>query len=229
MFLQDFLKSENQKILTLFRELEKNWSSQEQVYYKLAPEKLEAISQGLLLIDTQIRKKPLRQLNSKEKFSLYVYLRIVKENFEYSSVIQLWLENTLSELEKLQSGSEMIRIISQLDKVHFNIWIHEFFLDKGRRRIFFSSIYGKKKRGQEEISLYQRILKDEFGLKFIFENPRKPKPKVFRKGYRDHGSLGSDQSKLNKEISWDVWFQQKIKDLEKQRKDTLNFIIGMLD
>lgn len=229
-FLQEFKDSEGPKILELFEVLRRNWSSQEQVYYKLAPEKWNLVLEHKLELEIDISEKPLRKLDAKEKFNFWLYLRLIKLlELEISSEISFWIESTLSSLERLLSGSELLKSILPLPENYFRCWIEDYFFQKKKKRIFFSTLYGTKKIGEEKLSLYQRILRGDFDVKVRFRSTKKPKKTQFRKGYRDHGSLGSDLSRINREASWDVWFQQRLQQLEQDRKDSLQFLMEFIE
>lgn len=211
--------------LALQVELERNWSSLELAYCKLTPERLKQINSGERQIFFDFNKKSLRALNQKEKFCLYIFLRFslnsIDNEFQKSQI-----EDIVRYLKKINSGSEIISVLSELNQNYFNNWIYDYFFEKKNRRIFFSTFIGKQKK---QLSLLEKLLSGQFFLKLRISVPPKPKRREFRKGYRDHGSIGSGYSQVQKEELKDVFLQEAERKRAKRARDTLQFLKGFLD
>lgn len=244
--------------LALQTELERNWSSLELAYCKLTSERsyeelipyfqdtenqpknldeifelkpelgnklISQINSGEKIVSFDFNKKSLRALNQKEKFCLYIFLRYslnqINDEFQKSQI-----EDIVNYLKKINSGSEIISVLSELNQNYFNNWIYDYFFEKKNRRIFFSTLIGKQKK---QLSLLERLLSGQFLVKLKISVPPKPKKKVFRKGYRDHGSIGSGFSQIRREELKDVFLREAERERIKRTKDSLQFLLGFLD
>jgi hypothetical protein len=66
-------------------------------------------------------------------------------------------------------------------------------------------------------------------MKMILLSKQKPKKLQRHKGYRDHGSLGSDYSKTRKQQSTDWTVREEILDMEAREDTYLPLIKGFLE
>jgi hypothetical protein len=81
------------------------------------------------------------------------------------------------------------------------------------------------KFGRKQLSL-QEVLSNYFFTDIITLNRQKAKKAIRHKGYRDHGSLGSEYSKTLKQQSVD-WSLREIEQRRiKDKQDLLDFITG---
>lgn len=228
-FISSFISSEGSKISKILQAQREDWLSQEQVYYNLAPEVRQKVNLHFLDLTIDCKRKFFKYLNPKEKFNFYLYLRILRTEFEIDSSCLFWINSSLDILLKELTGSEIVKTISNLEDNYFRVWLEDYFFQKGKKRTFFSCIYGKRKRGNRSISLFELVLEGTFFPKVNLKKIKKPTKEQFRKGYRDHGSLGSDFARTNKEASWDVWVQEEINRRNKEQEDRLKFLKGFIE
>lgn len=215
----------------------KIWFSQNQVYDKLTPKQKDQISSHSHELEYRsFSVKTLRTLESKEKVTFFFFLQVVrlaKEDFkDEDPIIRLWVDDICGSLSKICAGSEIISVFSQLTDPEKVLYLQEFFdFQEFRKRIYFSILLGSKKNtgNLEKRSLLQKILdKDSLFPEIRLIQLKKARKPQFRKGYRDHGSLGSDLSRIRREERDDRILQELETQRLKNIQDRTDLIRGWL-
>lgn len=199
---------------------EKTWSAEKQIYYT---SRLEAIFDNPAkdLKPIQVRPEFMKDFSSTEKEFIYELLRGATINFPKIRFILEDLRNLFK-----QRGYFNERYL-YLESLTDNQFAYE--LDcklteqtKSRRRYYrlLNSKFGKKRLTLKEV-LLNYLFTD-----FVEVNRRRAKRVVRHKGYRDHGSLGSEFSKTLKQQSCDWSIREREEQRQKSRKDFIEFLSG---
>lgn len=169
--------------------------------------------------------RKLKKLSSKEKLFIYILLRLLSldrpDNFktsfflfdEYLEKIN-FLENDEYFYYKHITDNQFLYIFDvKLDKKHcFN----------NTCRILYSKL-GNTIQGKYSL--------ESIFLQFLLPRPfvtlkTKPKRLIRHKGYRDHGSLGTELSRTLKDQSSDYTFREREEELERERQEIESFLEG---
>lgn len=84
--------------------------------------------------------------------------------------------------------------------------------------------------GRNPREVFGNILAGELNFVIHFVRPRKPKPTVRHRGYRDKGSLGPDRVR-RRDLNGDVWLKEEQLTIEAERKSieqTIQFTLGFI-
>lgn len=217
------------KFLILQRELVKNWSPELQAHDTLTPEMLNLIAAGERIETFEVDQRALKNLETKEKITLWIYLNLIRSlDLPLQDISVYWLDSLISKLKTLLTGSDLVSTISLLSRQRFILWFEEFITSENNRRIFFQNLYGKN-WNRKGLSLFDLLLSGKLFLHHRIKTPSTPKKKQFRKGYRDHGSLGSEIARIRQEEEKDIWIQDSLQRKKKEQEDLLRLIEGWID
>lgn len=219
----------NRSELTVAKELMKIRSTELQAVMSSAGRPL---SEGLVEeIKFQCKSKILRKLSTNQKILLYELVAILslEEPKSWFSLVFLDLQEFyakigiqqnlryfyLSNLTENQLMYEIdCRLWNNKDRTNYFRNLRNPVLDSNNEKVIFSDMF----------QVLYEIIKT-FTCHIIFKN--KPKKKVFRKGYNDHGSLGSEFSTTLKQQAQDWSIKEQIEKREKERNDLLHFLLGL--
>lgn len=219
-YQEDFLEKESLKIL---HRLEEIWSAEEKVLYtRLGKKDLIKLRTGELLLEQEISKKNLKRLTSKQKISLYILLSFLEYSWEDDpekfTIFKAWkcfLENLIY---PYLHNNEVFSVASQLSRIDRLNFFRKYLQSEKHWKTFLNGLKNKQrsKKGYTVESLENQLFQGLLGIKFILRTPRKPNKPQFHRGYRDHGSLGSEVSRIRKEESKDLFLKEE---LEKRKKE----------
>jgi hypothetical protein len=174
------------KLLSFCDEVEKTWSAE-----------LEAANGSLLdLLDWYPRVEMrilLKNLpfTGKKSVNAYILFRLISlwrsDFFWRYFVDEQWKGNTAQRVET--------QFLTSLSDELFIDHISEYLTE--RRQNFLREILSSD---EENISVYDYLLSERLFIVKIFKNNQEPKKVIRHKGYRDHGSLGSEFSQSQKQI-----------------------------
>lgn len=214
-----------QRVLSQFdRSFEEVKLSQVQIHYSSRAERLFS---GQFDSEFIFSQKLLKLVKGSEKVFLYIIARIVKlreESFLYS----LFLER-LEDFYKRSNlqANERYFYLSSLSDEMFCYEIDSILWNQKSRRDFYRKINtpigNYKKEKVSLIQFYQKLL-ESFDIKLVPKQT--PKKKVRHKGYRDHGTLGSDISRTNRNQRGDWELVQKEQAKQADKDNLLNFLWG---
>lgn len=215
-----------QRVLSQFdRSFEEVKLSQVQIRYS---SRIEDLSSGKFDSEFSFNQKMLKSIKGSEKIILYIIARIVKireESFLYSLFLER-LEDFYKQTN-LQTNERYFYLSSLTDEM-FCYEIDTILWNQKSRRDFYRKINtpigNYKKEKLTLIQFYQKIL-ESFDLKIT--SKQTPKRKVRHKGYRDHGTLGSDVSRTNRDQrgDWELVRNEQAKQADKD--NLLNFLWGL--
>jgi hypothetical protein len=216
-FARDFLLP-----ITQFcaEEYEKTWSAENRVRYS---SRLEELIEANVVKDTIITIKPsfVKDFTSKEKCFIYEVLRL-------ASIEDPRLRYLMEDLRGLlrQRGYQNDRYF-YLESLTDNQFAYEIDCKltprTESRRSYYRKLSGKF--GKQKFTL-QEILSKYFFTDFIELQRRKPKKKIRHKGYRDHGSLGSEFSRTLKQQAGDWSIRESEERKIKKKQDIIDFLQG---
>lgn len=219
-YVLDFLKP----ILdTAVSQYEKTWSTENRVHCTSRVEDLA--ERGLLqneYFSVAINPELMKKTTGKEKVFIYEIIRslaIADQRFGY----------ILFDLQELyrKRGFRSERYF-YLQSLTDNMFIYEIDckvdINNSERRYYFRQINGHFGRDQltfsELLSKYLIILPKEI-------KKRTPRKRVRHKGFRDHGSLGSEFSRSLKQQSRDWTLREEEQRRKKKIEDFRNFLWGL--
>lgn len=227
-FIDEFLSSVVDPTLEA---LKKFSSSERQVYCKITSERSSELASGNSVIELKSSRKNYRKLNSKQKWCLFVLLSFLKyyrkkEVSEYYYLLielEAWIEKDLQNVD-------YFTVAHKLGETYQCKYLLELYTTKEyMKRYLFSEFLGKNS-SQIDQSLLSFL--PELFARIRYNKLPKAARKVFRKGYRDHGSLGTEFSKTLKEVTLSDEYQEILRKRDEERDfsdDTIAFIKGWLD
>ena len=216
-FAKVFVEPVVQKCTEAFK---KTWSAENRVHYSSRIEQLFEAGEEKDFIMT-VNSKFVRDFSATEKCYLYELLRLTSIEFPE---IRFILDDLQNLLKRRGYQNERYFYLSSLTDNQFAYEIDCKLTPKSpSRREYYrkrSTKFGKKQLTLEEII-------DKYFFTDIIElNRPRAKRKIRHKGYRDHGSLGSEFSKTLKQQSCDWSLREKEEKKEKLRNDFLSFLLG---
>lgn len=167
----------------------------------------------------------LRGLGSEYKLYVYLILRLLKIRFE-KGYFAILFEDYCNYLNKRTfSNNERYFYLSHLKDNMFEYEIDTVLWNQKSRRNFYRILYSKIS-SKNNIRLIDLIVEICKSLDVYFISKDRPKRLQRHKGYRDHGSLGSEFSKTLKDQSSDWSIIEEERQRKKNQKDFLMFLLG---
>lgn len=199
----------------------KTWSAENRVYYN---SRLESIISNGSTRDIIITVKPsfVRDFSGKEKCFIYEVLRLASIEFP---PIKYILEDLRQLLKRRGYQNDRYFYLESLTDNMFAYELDEKLTEGYQsRRIYYRKL--NSKFGRRKKFTLQEIFSEYFFTDFIEVNRPRPKRKIRHKGYRDHGSLGSEFSKTLKQQSCDYSILEAEKQRKKREEDFRKFLLG---
>lgn len=217
VFAKDFLSPIADYALEAYK---KTWSAENRVHYS---SRSNALLEAGVDKDFIMTVKPafVRDFSATEKEFIYEILRGV-------SVIHDCLRYLVDDLNQLLSrrgyqNERYFYLVTLTD----NQFAYELDCKVTPRTKSRRTYYRKRsmKFGRKQLTL-EEIFDQYFFTDFIELNRPRPKKKQRHKGYRDHGSLGSEFSQTLKQQSGDWSLREAEEKREKEKKDLRDFLSG---
>lgn len=207
-------------VLNTIEVYSKTWSAENRVLYN---SRIEEIFEFGLERDMIISIKPsfMKDFGPKEKEFIYEILRGITIEFPESA----YLLEDLRQLFK-RRGYRNARYL-YLETLTDNCFAYELdtkLLPKTPTRRYYYRLFSQK-FGKKRLTLAQ-VFQEYFFTDFVELNRPKPKKVQRHKGYRDHGSLGSEFSQTLKQQSTDWTLREDAERREKLKQDLLDFLSG---
>lgn len=214
-FVTEFLKP----ILTFAQqEFERVWSADNRVRYtsRLA-ELLELGVDKVTIIS--IKPEFVKDFSGKEKVFIYTILRLLSIQDQRFGYLLFDLQELL---RKRGFDSDRYFYLQSLTDAQFAYEL-DCKVDKRNpeRRYFYRQLSGKF--GRNQVS-FQELLSEYFFNDIIELYRRLAKRRTRHKGYRDHGSLGSEFSKTLKQQSSDWSLRESEEQKKKSRQDLIEYL-----
>lgn len=217
-FAKDFIKP---VVLDCTEVYQKTWSAENRVHYSSRLEQL--INDEVALKDFIMTVKPsfVRDFSSEEKLFIYEVLRLAAVE---SPQLMYLIDDLQNLLKKRGYQHERYLYLTSLTDNQFSYEMDcKLDYSNPSRRRYYRML--NTKFGKKQLTL-KEILEQYFFYDFIELNRPRAKKKVRHKGYRDHGSLGSEFSKTLKQQSCD-WSLRKLEEERNKKKiDFLSFLSG---
>lgn len=165
----------------------------------------------------------LKRISSEEKVLLYEILRL------FSLTDNSWWKYIFHDYnEMLRKRGYLHERYLYLNSMNDNFFAYQLDCtltkDTDSRRNFYRRFNSKFLRNT--LTLEELLLK-YFRISVKVIKRKIPKRKEYHKGYRDHGSLGTGDRKLVRDIQTDVWIQKEEKERRKRSQDFLRILRGL--
>lgn len=189
----------------------------------------EKLLTGNFDLEFRSNVKLVMKLTASQKADLYLILRMLRMTFKGNKRLA-FLEADLTEYFKKKCIDQNDRYfyLSHLDDIHFEMYCYDIlFNDKDLR---FLSRRVNSTQGEEKNSVLQVLLQyitDE--IKLVFISRQKPKKLQRHKGYRDHGSLGSEYSQTIRQQAEDYSVQEIINEKISREETSRQFLEGLIE
>lgn len=189
----------------------------------------EKLLSGNYSLEFRTKVKVLGNLTASQKCDLYLLIRILHLKFpENKRISYYFLDISEYYKKKMINQSPGYFYLSTLDDIHFKMYIRDILGSKNEIRFLSRRIHMKiNEKGENLLDLLLRYLQEPIQL--IFISKHKPKELQRHKGYRDHGSLGSEFSRTIRDQARDYTIQERFKEELKRKTDLAQFIEGFLD
>jgi len=220
----DLQRFQRRYLILYDQEFEENRLSQVQVRYS---SRVSEFSTGDKDGEITFSRKLMKQIVGREKLNLYIIARLVaihEESFLYRACLE-FIEQYFR--EGYFANNERYFYLSSLTDSMFCYEIDSVLWSKSQRRDFFRSLGTPLGNSNKKINIFQfyRLLLESYDLRIL---PKKrPRKKVRHKGYRDHGTLGSDISRTNRDQAGSWQLVEKEEEQRKEKDDFLNFLLGL--
>lgn len=223
--LRSFLTEIKNKINV--EEIEKSGISELEVRCRSA-EFLTKISTGNYDTEYRIQSKVLKKLSSRQKLEIYILLRILSQE-EENSFCRLVFLDYKDYLTKITfTNNSKYFYLSYLSEKQFNYEIDTILWNKKSKEKYFSYL-NQKFPNYEYKNLFEILKEILLSFKLFLTEKHRPKKVQRHRGYRDHGSLGSDFSRTLKQQSNSEEWKKICEEAEKEKKDYLQFLLGMTE
>lgn len=182
-------------------------------------------------IEYRIKTKKLKKLNIEQQIYFYIFIRMMLIQHPNDALCSLILEDFTNWFIKIyQKQILLFEIIRNYSDNQLIYHMDEILWNQKNKRHLFRILYSKiSVNNTEKWTLFDYLRSSDcLPLPVLIKKP-KPRQKVWHKGYRDHGSLGSDFSKLLKEQSRTKEYQNIIEQEEKKKQDPIDFLSGFLN
>lgn len=190
----------------------------------------EKLSTGKFDYELRTNYRLLKHLSADQKIDLYIILRILRLSYPENERLKLFLFDLEEIFKKKQiDQNDRYFYLSHLDDKYFELFIFDLFLTKKNLRFFARRIHQKIPEKDNQTILEILISWLQSPIRMIFISRQKPKKLQRHKGYRDHGSLGSDYSKTRKDQSTDWTVREEMLEQEAREDTYLPLIKGFLE
>jgi hypothetical protein len=182
------------------------------------------------ILEYRINTKDFMKFTSKERLFFYKIIRLLRIYTDHKNTIVNYIYFDLTNHKRFFENNLEFSLLEKLTD--------EMFAYKLDTELMYhpSQIYGQyfqqyTKKGINEnksftiVYVFCKILTP----RPIYLSKTKPKKKVFKRGYRDHGSLGSEISKTLKDQSRDYTITEKEIAKKKMIQDLTELYLGAMD
>lgn len=212
------LHSNLHKVIQLFDEhlcvladaVRETWAAEEWVRYNPTGQEAQRLEDATFEFEYRIKTKKFMKLSQRERLFCYKILRIMAIQTQ-DSLLQYILFD-IESCKRIFENSDEYFYLSSLSDSQFAYEIDTEIMYHGER--FYGQYFQKYRISkQQELSIYQIFTEILVPIRIDIRK-QKPQRAQRHRGYRDHGSLGSELSRTRKDQSQD-W---SIKEAEEQRK-----------
>lgn len=207
----------------LFKNLEEqytNWSSEIKVHYSSRVTSFH-FEKGNKEFSYQVRPKIIRELSAKQKLFVYEVLRLFScECLEFRFILDDY-RNLLNSVAFTNNARYFY--LETLEDWQYLEEINDKLQNAKSRRTYYrkiSDLFGSRRLSFENLFNYYFLRPFQELYKPL------PKKKHRHKGYRDHGSLGSEWSKTLRDQARDYSIREKEEQHQKEKDDFQDFIRG---
>lgn len=221
--LRSFLTEIKNKINV--EEIEKSGISELEVRCRSA-EFLSKISTGNYDVECRIHSKVLKKLSSRQKLEIYILLRILSQD-EKNKICRLVFLDYKNYLTKITfTNNSKYSYLSYLSENQFNYEIDSILWRKQSKEKYFSYL-NQRFSNYENKNVFDILIEILLSYKIHLIERSRPKKVQRHRGYRDHGSLGSDFSRTLRQQSQSGEWKEIIEREEREKRDYLQFQLGL--
>lgn len=219
-FVQQFLTTIRNKIDV--QEIEKNGISELEVRYN-SREFESKLQSGKYDVVSRIDPKVLRNLTSTQKMNIYIMLRLLVQECDSGYLRMVFSDYKEYLTKRTFFNNDRYFYLSSLTDSMFNYEIDTLLWNNRSKRDLYRKLSQREQQqnNKDTFELLEEILSS---YQFSLIEKHRPKRVQRHKGYRDHGSLGSDFSKTLKQQANSAEWKEICEKAEKEKQDFLNFL-----
>lgn len=223
VFLRQFLTTIRNKIDV--KEIEKNGISELEVRYN-SREFEQKLQTGNYDTVNRIDPKVLRNLTSTQKMNIYIMLRLLVQDCDSGYLRMIFSDYKEYLTKRTFFNNDRYSYLNSLTDNMFNYEIDTLLWNNKSKRDLYRKLSQReqKQNNKDTFELLEEILSS---YQFFLIEKHRPKKVQRHKGYRDHGSLGSDFSKTLKQQANSAEWKEICEKAEKEKQDFIDFQMGL--
>lgn len=219
-FVQQFLTTIRNKIDV--QEIEKNGISELEVRYN-SREFESKLQSGKYDVVSRIDPKVLRNLTSTQKMNIYIMLRLLVQECDSGYLRMVFSDYKEYLTKRTFFNNDRYFYLSSLTDSMFNYEIDTLLWNNKSKRDLYRKL-SQREQQQNNKNTFELLEEILSSYQFSLIEKHRPKRVQRHKGYRDHGSLGSDFSKTLKQQANSAEWKEICEKAEKEKQDFLNFL-----
>lgn len=219
-FVQQFLTTIRNKIDV--QEIEKNGISELEVRYN-SREFESKLQSGKYDVVSRIDPKVLRNLTSTQKMNIYIMLRLLMQECDSGYLRMVFSDYKEYLTKRTFFNNDRYFYLSSLTDSMFNYEIDTLLWNNKSKRDLYRKL-SQREQQQNNKNTFELLEEILSSYQFSLIEKHRPKRVQRHKGYRDHGSLGSDFSKTLKQQANSAEWKEICEKAEKEKQDFLNFL-----
>lgn len=219
-FVQQFLTTIRNKIDV--QEIEKNGISELEVRYN-SREFESKLQSGKYDVVSRIDPKVLRNLTSTQKMNIYIMLRLLVQECDSGFLRMVFSDYKEYLTKRTFFNNDRYFYLSSLTDSMFNYEIDTLLWNNKSKRDLYRKL-SQREQQQNNKNTFELLEEILSSYQFSLIEKHRPKRVQRHKGYRDHGSLGSDFSKTLKQQANSAEWKEICEKAEKEKQDFLNFL-----
>lgn len=219
-FVQQFLTTIRNKIDV--QEIEKNGISELEVRYN-SREFESKLQTGKYDVVSRIDPKVLRNLTSTQKMNIYIMLRLLVQECDSGYLRMVFSDYKEYLTKRTFFNNDRYFYLSSLTDSMFNYEIDTLLWNNKSKRDLYRKL-SQREQQQNNKNTFELLEEILSSYQFSLIEKHRPKRVQRHKGYRDHGSLGSDFSKTLKQQANSAEWKEICEKAEKEKQDFLNFL-----
>lgn len=219
-FVQQFLTTIRNKIDV--QEIEKNGISELEVRYN-SREFESKLQTGKYDVVSRIDPKVLRNLTSTQKMNIYIMLRLLVQECDSGYLRMVFSDYKEYLTKRTFFNNDRYFYLSSLTDSMFNYEIDTLLWNNKSKRDLYRKL-SQREQQQNNKNTFELLEEILSSYQFSLIEKHRPKRVQRHKGYRDHGSLGSDFSKTLKLQANSAEWKEICEKAEKEKQDFLNFL-----
>lgn len=211
----------DQHLLELIEAVKEIWSSEERVRCNPTGRHQLKMEDANLSIEFRINTKEIMKFTCRERIFFWKIIRLMT-HFSEEPILR-YIRYDLESHKRFFENSEEYFYLSRLSEEQFDFNLDTEIMYHSNR--FYGQWFQLYQKTEETISIATVILR-YFIPKPIFIKKQQPRKIERHRGYRDHGSLGSEFSQTAKQQSTDWSIKKEEEEKVRRKQDLLLFLLG---